>query len=41
MAERELHLYIDDSGSRDPDKEPKEKRRDEMDCFASGGILIN
>ncbi|TIR50661.1 MAG: DUF3800 domain-containing protein [Mesorhizobium sp.] len=37
----EIHLYIDDSGSREPDKEPQQKRRDEMDYFALGGILIN
>jgi hypothetical protein len=37
----EIHLYLDDSGSREPDREPKEKRRDEMDYFALGGILIN
>lgn len=38
---KELHLYIDDSGSRDPDHVAPEKRRDGMDCFALGGILIN
>jgi hypothetical protein len=37
----ELHLYIDDSGSRDPDAVQPEKRRDGMDCFALGGILIS
>lgn len=36
-----MHLYIDDSGSRNPDREPPESRRDGMDCFALGGILIN
>ncbi|RVC41029.1 DUF3800 domain-containing protein, partial [Mesorhizobium sp. M4A.F.Ca.ET.090.04.2.1] len=36
-----MHLYLDDSGSREPDREPREKRRDEMDYFALGGILIN
>jgi hypothetical protein len=37
----ELHLYIDDSGSRDPDAVQLEERQDGMDCFALGGILIN
>lgn len=37
---KELHLYIDDSGSRDPDHVPREVRRDGMDYFALGGILI-
>lgn len=37
----EIHLYIDDSGSRYPDRAPKETRRDEMDYFALGGVLIN
>lgn len=37
----EMHLYIDDSGSRDPAHVEPEKRRDAMDCFAFGGILIN
>ncbi|WP_123147816.1 DUF3800 domain-containing protein [Mesorhizobium delmotii] len=41
VTDREIHLYLDDSGSREPDREPKEKRRDEMDYFALGGILIN
>jgi len=42
MSEAEIHLYIDDSGSRYPDRAPKEKRRDdEMDYFALGGVLIN
>jgi hypothetical protein len=33
------HLYLDDSGSRNPDHLPK-KRRDGMDYFALGGILV-
>lgn len=41
MNPPELHLYIDDSGSREPDREPAEERRDQMDYFALGGILIN
>jgi hypothetical protein len=36
----ELHLYIDDSGSRNPDYQQSETRRDEMNCFALGGILV-
>lgn len=36
-----MHLYIDNSGTRDPDREPSTNRRDGMDCFALGGILIN
>jgi Protein of unknown function (DUF3800) len=37
----ELHLYFDDTGSRNPDHEPRERRKDGMDCFGFGGILIN
>ena len=34
-------LYFDDTGSRDPDKSfTAGIRRDKMDCFALGGILI-
>lgn len=36
----ELHLFIDDTGSRDPDHVQREQRRDKMDCFGLGGILI-
>ncbi len=36
---KHYYLYIDDSGSRFPDKKP-EKRNDGMDHFALGGILI-
>jgi len=35
-----LHLYFDDSGSRRPDHKPNIVRKDGMDCFALGGILI-
>ncbi|MEH2043906.1 DUF3800 domain-containing protein [Nostoc sp.] len=35
----ELHLYFDDSGSRNPDSEAI-PRRDGIDCFALGGILV-
>ena len=34
------YLYIDDTGTRFPDKEPVIIRRDGMDCFALGGVLI-
>jgi len=33
-------LYFDDTGSRDPDKTDYKNRKDNMDCFALGGILI-
>ncbi|WP_341486827.1 DUF3800 domain-containing protein [Pararhizobium sp. A13] len=36
----EYHLFIDDSGSRDPDRRPKLDRNDRMDCFALGGVLV-
>jgi hypothetical protein len=36
----EYHLFIDDTGSRDPDHEQPEQRRDGMDCFGLGGFLI-
>ena len=35
-----VHLYIDDSGTRQPDRKPDIQRRDEVDCFALGGILL-
>jgi hypothetical protein len=36
-----FHLYIDDTGSRDPDKTcAPEAREDKMDCFGLGGIII-
>lgn len=38
---RELHLYFDDTGSRNPDHAPKQARDDGMDCFGYGGILLN
>lgn len=36
------HLYIDDTGNRDPDKllDALEQRRDEMNCFGLGGVII-
>jgi len=36
-----VHLYIDDSGSRRPDRTERSARKDGMDYFALGGILIN
>jgi len=35
-----LQLYFDDSGSRSPDHKPV-PRKDGLDCFALGGVLIN
>lgn len=37
-----IHLYFDDTGSRYPDRmpQPKSGRRDRMDCFGLGGILV-
>lgn len=40
-ANPEIYLFIDDSGSRDPDRQPHVIRNDSMDCFALGGVLIN
>lgn len=39
MAEK-LLLFVDDSGSRNPDHEPPLERHDKLDWFALGGILI-
>ncbi len=36
-----VHLYIDDSGSRRPDRTERSARKDGMHYFALGGILIN
>jgi hypothetical protein len=38
---RRFHLYVDDSGSRYPDRVQKPPRLDGMDYFALGGILID
>jgi hypothetical protein len=38
---KRIHLYFDDSGVRRPDRNPEQTRRDEMDHFALGGILIH
>jgi hypothetical protein len=39
MAKR-FYLYIDDSGTRFPDRKPFVQRNDGIDCFALGGILV-
>lgn len=39
MAQK-FYLYIDDSGNRFPDKEDADCRKDGMDHFALGGILV-
>jgi len=33
-------LYVDDSGSRLPDHPNRELRRDGMDAFALGGVIV-
>jgi hypothetical protein len=40
MLKPKLHLYFDDSGSRKPDHKPTVARRDKMDHFSLGGILM-
>lgn len=37
---REIHFYIDDSGSRDPDRRPK-VNGNEPDWFGLGGVLVD
>jgi len=37
---KNIHLYLDDSGSRRPDRQPM-ARSDGMDYFALGGVLID
>jgi hypothetical protein len=37
---KRFYLYIDDSGTRFPDRKPQVARADGIDCFALGGILI-
>lgn len=37
----EIHLFIDDTGSRDSNKKPNIERRDGLDCFGLGGVMIN
>src|SRR6476660_8325848 len=41
-AAAKFHLYIDDTGSRDPDKAYATDAYDEgsMDCFGLGGVII-
>ena len=36
----EIHLFIDDTGSRYPDRKPS-VRKDGMDCFGLGGVLVD
>src|SRR5262245_4226106 len=36
-----FHLYVDDTGPREPNHVPPAPRRDGMDCFALGGVLID
>ena len=36
---KQYHLFIDDTGSRQPDQQPQ-PRKDGMDCFGLGGVLI-
>lgn len=38
--QKELHFYMDDSGSRDPDRKPTTNRH-EPNWFALGGVLID
>ena len=38
---QEVHLFFDDTGSRQPSLVPVENRRDGMDCFGLGGVLAN
>ena len=39
--EDEVHLFIDDIGSRESNKEPNLQRRDGLDCFGLGGVMID
>ena len=38
---QEVHLFVDDTGSRQPDHMPTEDGDDGMDCFGLGGLLID
>ena len=38
---QEVHLFVDDTGSRQPDHVPAKERHDGMDCFGLGGVLID
>jgi hypothetical protein len=40
MPTNELLLFIDDTGSRDPDRKDPLARGDGMNCFAFGGFMI-
>ncbi len=41
VSQLTLDLYVDDTGSRYPDYAAAEHRRDGMDAFALGGILVD
>lgn len=41
IKKRELLYYIDDSGSRDPDRNPKDEAAGVPDWFALGGIIVD
>lgn len=38
---KEVHFYVDDSGSRDPDRKRDGKNRSDVDWFGLGGFLIH
>ena len=38
---QEVHLFVDDTGSRRPDNVSSEIRRVGMDCFGLGGVLLD
>ena len=40
MSLRELHLYLDDSGSRDPDRAPQIERGRALRAEGSGELLV-
>ncbi len=40
-TDQEVHLFVDETGSRQPDHVPTEERQDGMDCFGLGGVLID
>ena len=37
----EIHLFLDDTGSRESNKKPHIERRDGLDCFGLGGVMID
>jgi Protein of unknown function (DUF3800) len=40
MGTPSFDLYLDDSGTRFPDRAPQQNRDDGIDCFSLGGILV-